>query len=480
MWPPASGAEATKQMPNSSLKFDPAAFCARPLVRRFYMALASALAVFLTTLAILREPFRGYLAEVHVSGPAAKGLDLEDAARWLKRTEPSAVVLTGPLRGPIPRSQIRMTYLAPRPWPARLRLDDLATRWLYQYLPEHLQGYRRQVLAESRSLVTAARDREDAARTRVEELRQKQLARYFRQPTFPSAPAEPRTPVAAAPLLSPPAVAPLAESSALMTQLHALRMELARLLASFTDEHPQVITLRKQIAGLEQQLGLPAATSPASGPELIPFPAAAQPTSAAPAGHFTANHVHELSAAAEGEAADLSATIPAALLELTHAARARQSAELRQTERMQELSSEPTSADWSAQPAVIVTRLGGTPRSVTLLLGGILAAIAGAVMFRTSAVAVLPPKLESAGELAAALEIPVIGNTSRLRTAAARIRRRLLTPATVHLAAHLAEGVIALAIAACLISIVIEPTLAGQVAADPFGTLSEVIGRFVS
>jgi hypothetical protein len=176
---------------------------------------------------------------------------------------------------------------------------------------------------------------------------------------------------------------------------------------------------------------------------------------------------------------DLSAAIAAALLELTQASRLRQVAEQRQSDRMQELSNEPTAADWSAEPAEVVTRLGGTPRSVTLALGGLLAGIFGVVMFRASAVAVMPPTIQSAGELAAALEIPVIGNAARLRTAAARIRQRLLKPAYVKLAGHLAEAVIALAAAACIVSIVVEPTLAGQVLADPFGTLSEVMGRFV-
>jgi hypothetical protein len=168
----------------------------------------------------------------------------------------------------------------------------------------------------------------------------------------------------------------------------------------------------------------------------------------------------------------------AALLELSQASRQRQVAEQRQTDRMQELSNEPTAADWSAQPAQIVTRLGGTPRCVTLILGGLLAGVAAIVMFQASAAAVLPPKIESARELAAALEIPVIGNASRLRTAAARIRR-LFKPEYVRLAVHLAEAVIGLAAAACIVSILVEPTLAAQVLADPFGTLSEVLGRLV-
>jgi hypothetical protein len=456
-------------MSQSRASFDPVAFCARPLIRRVYMALAAGLAVFIATLAILREPFRGYLAEVQIVGPTAQGLDLNDAARWLKRTEPTAAILTGPLQGPIPRSRLRMTYLAPRPQAARLRLDDLATRWLYQYLPEHLQAHRRQVLSQSRNAVSTARDREDVVRTRVEELRQQQLARYFQQPSLPrvaSAPVESLpVPIAAAPQ-------PL-DSSGLRAQLDKLRMELSRLLASFTDEHPQVITLRQQIAGLEQQLGLPATTD--AGPELRPAPVA---------GPAATSYVAVVSSPAAGETAatgapaDLSAELAAALVELSQASRQRQAAEQRQTDRMQELASEPTAADWSAQPAQIVTRLGGTPRSVTLALGALLAGVAGIVMFRASAAAVLPPKIESARELAAALEIPVIGNAARLRTAAARIRR-LFKPEYVRLATHLAEGVIGLAAAACILSILVEPTLAAQVLADPFGTLSEVLGRLL-
>jgi hypothetical protein len=165
---------------------------------------------------------------------------------------------------------------------------------------------------------------------------------------------------------------------------------------------------------------------------------------------------------------------------LTQTSRQRQVAEQRQTDRMQELSSEPTAADWSAEPAVVVTRLGGTPRSVTLLLGSLLACTAAIVMFRASSAAVLPPKIQTARELAAVLEIPVIGSAASLRTAAARLRQRLFKPVYVRLAGHLAEGVLALAAVACLISITVEPTLASQVLADPFGTLSEVMGRFVS
>jgi hypothetical protein len=50
----------------------------------------------------------------------------------------------------------------------------------------------------------------------------------------------------------------------------------------------------------------------------------------------------------------------------------------------------------------------------------------------------------------------------------------------VRVIVHLAEVVVAVAVVACLAAIAVEPALAHQVLADPFGTLSEVIGQFLS
>jgi hypothetical protein len=75
------------------------------------------------------------------------------------------------------------------------------------------------------------------------------------------------------------------------------------------------------------------------------------------------------------------------------------------------------------------------------------------------------------------LELPVVGNLLKLRAVAGKLRRRLLTPERVRVASHAAEAIVALAVVACLASIAMEPSLARQVLADPFGTLSEVLGR---
>ena len=60
-------------MSETGKKFDAAAICALPLARRAYMGLVTGLAVFIVTLVLLREPFRGYLTEVRLADRRLKG-----------------------------------------------------------------------------------------------------------------------------------------------------------------------------------------------------------------------------------------------------------------------------------------------------------------------------------------------------------------------------------------------------------------------
>src|SRR5437667_272481 len=133
------------------------------LVRRLHQSLAVALAVFMLTLVVLREPFHGYLAEVHISGPSTAGLDLDDAVQWLKKAEPHLAVVATPAGEISAKCEIRATYVAPHPKQTLLHLDELADRWLYQYLPDRLQAYRHRTLGSLRTAVAEARQREDAA-----------------------------------------------------------------------------------------------------------------------------------------------------------------------------------------------------------------------------------------------------------------------------------------------------------------------------
>jgi hypothetical protein len=459
----------------------PHAFCALPLVRRAYIALVVALAVFIGTLIALREPFRGYLAEVHIAGPPTPGLDLADATKWLKQTDPHIAAVATPAGEISPRTLIRMTYVASLPSPATARLDELAARWLYQYLPDRLQSYRRATLADLRAATAAAHQREDAAHERVELLRQQQIAQLLARPGQQSGapdasnPAPPATPVVLT------RSAPLDRSRAL-AQLEELRAEFARLMASQTEEHPQVVTLRSQIAALERQLGMAPLDQPAtrqSTPESLPDASHSQNDPATDAqSRFVSTTAAHQDSAPSPDASDLTDKLKAALEELSAASRQCQAAEQQLSERMQELSSRNSAAEWTTRPATVITRLGGTPRRLILAIGGMLASVAGVLMFRVSAAAVAPPKIETTGELATVLELPVVADVLSLRSAAPSSRRRWLSPPRVQAIVRSAELVIAVAVAACVISIAVEPSLSSQVIADPFGTLSEVIGRF--
>jgi hypothetical protein len=168
------------------------------------------------------------------------------------------------------------------------------------------------------------------------------------------------------------------------------------------------------------------------------------------------------------------------LRDLVQASRERQMAERRLSERMQELTNQPAAAQWSAAPAHLVTRIGGTPRTHTLFLALLLAGVAGVFIFRAAADDGCVAKIDSAGLLASTLELPVVGNLLAMRTAARQIRRRWLNAARLSWVLYGSEIVIGVAVMACLGSIAVEPSLARQVLADPFGTLSEVLGRIAS
>ena len=67
-----------------------------------------------------------------------------------------------------------------------------------------------------------------------------------------------------------------------------------------------------------------------------------------------------------------------------------------------------------------------------------------------------------------------------LRDAARRMRQRFLTPRRLFYIVTASEIVVGFAVLGCLGAVFCEPTMARQVMADPFGTLSEVVGRLGS
>lgn len=463
---------------------DAAALCGLPVVRRIYCGLVVGLAVFFVSLVALREPFRGYLGEVRVAGPVPQGLDLEAGAAWLRQSEPrAAIVVTAPdeMR---PRGQLRMTLLSLRPEPALERLKELSTQWLGHFLPAQIQEYRRGELAELKAAASIARDQEDQARQTVEGLRQEQLAHMLRMAN--------QAAIAAAAPAAPPeeltAVLPEAESpeKRLHEKLLALRGELAQALANCTEDHPQVISLRKKIAGVEAEMELLPEQSPppATGPDLLPeLPAkvsrALNEGDSRGAGNrsiaLTANSPAPTSGEESGGGD--AGRLPDALQVLAQASRARQLAEENLNERLQSLANEPAAADWSADPPRVVARIGGTPQPLTLALGSVLGMMAGGIMFWYSAALVIPRKLHTAADVEACMGLPVMAGSS----GGAIIQPALPSQHAVErtrAVVLVAEVIVAVAAGACVLSVAMEPALAAQVLADPFGALSEVIGRW--
>jgi hypothetical protein len=99
-------------------------------------------------------------------------------------------------------------------------------------------------------------------------------------------------------------------------------------------------------------------------------------------------------------------------------------------------------------------------------------------MFRTAAAMGQQQRIETTSQLASVLKLPQVGNTSMLRSNW-RSGWRLVTPGRMRVVVYLCEAVVATAVVACLVAIAAEPPLVRQVFVDPFGTLSEVMGRFL-
>jgi hypothetical protein len=437
------------------------AFCARPLVQRVYQALVVALAVFILTLVVFKQAFRGYLAEVRLSGPVSEGLDLEEAARWIKQVDRQVAAVANLPRGELNRGQLRITHVADHGPLAAARVQQLAERWLYQYLPDRLQNYRQAALVGLRTAATTARQREDAAHQELEVLRQRQLAQIRRQIEMIASLASASGPQSAA-----PRAAAALDGDVREEKLSELRRQLGTLAGQCTDDHPQVKTLRSDIAALEEQLA--GAVSGIRPPEHYVSLSGNKPA-------FTKPLEAQVTQAEDAEL--LANQLVKALADLSRATIGRQEAEAQLAERMHELANRASGVQWTKLPPV-VSRLGGTPRCSTLTLAFALALVGGTVIFRAAGRQGCAAAMQTTAELASAVELPVVGNLAGLAGKRRRRPWQLLSGQRISAVVQGGEAVLVVAVAACLLSIAVEPSLAAQVMADPFGALSEVLGRF--
>ena len=166
-----------------------------------------------------------------------------------------------------------------------------------------------------------------------------------------------------------------------------------------------------------------------------------------------------------------------ATAELAIAAEERQAAERHLNAVIEQLSHHALAGQWSASGARIVSRVGGTPSAAAVTVAGSLALLASIITGVVSATTGTQFKIQSPNELAQALQIPLVGDASSLRSAGPLRLQRTLFPAMRRFVVHASEAVVATALAACLVLVVAHPSLSPHVLADPLGTLGEIAGR---
>jgi hypothetical protein len=443
------------------------------------------LSVFFAVIFCLGESFRGYQAEVRLRGAASEELDVQRLRDWVTRNDPSAALAVSTKAGGDAPVEIRVGRIASRLNAATGALDALAQRILTQELPEQRAVRRGEALASLQAELRLAREAEESLRTRAAGLRD-QVA-IFETPVAesPSESSEIAREVDAptADAANDPGNVPTDETPANLTRerLETLRLELAKLLASHTDEHPQVLAVRRQIESLQRGSAADTAPSAASesGPALMPSAA----TRAAP--FRDRNGSSFVSTTATNDASlttdlvSLRAELAAVEGQLVSARSRRDRVESDLHAKLASFSAAVPASAWSVEPARIVARLGGTPRMLPVMIAMILGLVASVLTFRASREPAGPKTLKTAGELQEALPIPVVGNWGP--GTANRIARSgtILTPARLRIVTKFAEGWLLTILAICVVAIVLDPTLAGQFAGDPLGVLSEIQGRLM-
>jgi hypothetical protein len=452
-----------------------------PLVRRAHKSTIVGLAIFFAVIIPLGEPFRGYQAEVRVSGPSSDAIDAERLREWIGQTDPSAAVAVATRTSGASRVEIRIGRVCTRLAVATQTLDDLARRLLTEELPAQHSAHRQATLAALQSDLQIARETEETLRSHVAELRESQLAARNQAPPPAPLDAEPSIVQAASPEASVTSSGPAEEAPAprdeRQQKLQSLRLELARLLASFTEEHPQVLAIRRQIDSLEraeptaqaQGAGSPGRDLPPTRPAAFHDPRKLEFTSISPSG----------SNLPAPDLAEIAAELATAQNKLSQAGKNRALIERKLQTTLAALAAHSPTAAWNTEPARIVARLGGTPRMLPVILAILAASVAGVIMFRATQVLVLPRVLQSASDLAAALPIPLVGRNPAGGGPVAAGERRIVTPARVRLVTKAAEAVLLTILAVCVGAIFLDPTLALQFADDPLGVMTEIFGRLL-
>ena len=145
-------------MSSNRLSFDPHSFCAFAIGAQGVSGRGSGRGRIHRDTCRVAKPFRGY-HEGFDHGPADRGARPRSCGELAEADRPECGCGFHEHRGSSAKALIRATFVDQRPTQAMSHLDELAERWLYQYLPNHLLAYRHASLAGLRTASQAARER---------------------------------------------------------------------------------------------------------------------------------------------------------------------------------------------------------------------------------------------------------------------------------------------------------------------------------
>lgn len=460
-------------------------------------ALAVGLAVFLGLATLLSAPVRGYRVERALRGPMLEGLPPGTIAQQLAQLDPQVTATAIPKTPAAP--PLLLLHLTGRDvrQTAR-RLEQLAQQWREQVLPQQRQSYWRARLAACQAEMAAARQAEQEARHELETLRHQRLAAGASRTNVspPEQQVEAASVPPAAPLRVPASAAanqPARDPQA--DALAALQAERARLLARLTPLHPQVVALEAQIAALQE---LTASTVPPLPVRPIdPAPHLPSERNALPAEpehrRLSAERREEAMEGPSfpGTAGETARSQPAgapdpAAAQIEAAERAWQQTVARleaiqwqQAQLLQRMAGEPGPDAWSLAEPTRPVRLGGRPRPPVLLGVLAVAAAAGGLVYRAATGRSSLSLLNTPELLEDVCRVPVLAvldGRELMSAGGPAPPRRETHPGDQRFlwGVRLAELVLWGAVAAYLLAVVSEPSLAWQRLGDPLGTLVEV------
>jgi hypothetical protein len=459
----------------------------RGVPNRHYAAAVTLTAVLLVGFALWRAPVKGYVAEASLRADnSAARLELGRVSTWLKSDEVLAAAanavetnerlsvadLRHDLAIFIPDTLAGKSFdirlVAHRPATAAAVVNALSQQFTTSYLRQERQTARAAELSRLRGLVQAARMEEDRLRVDVDRLRQEQVARVISATrTVADAAVEAEQNQAGR------SAAADERPSRLREQLDTLKLQRNLLLGDRTTEHPQVVALENQITRLENELAREA-TAGLAPPDLagaLALNVPPQVTSEAEIPHQAVD-----AAAPVDPLINVAAEVENAVHELSQATWARQQAEYRLETALGNATAGTEAIGWTAEPATIIGRLGGTPSPLQMLASMVFAFGAALAIYRTGVRAEKAPPLSSVEDVRQSLDLPLVAELSLASDAA--LRQPRLDPArTVRLATHAAEAVVGAAIVICLISAIADRALALEFAGDPLGALAVVADR---